>query len=545
MEPPKPKGIPRRKRRVVLVIAVSAIVVAAGFLVWEVFVRPRSLAEVYGFDHWSPGSSVTVVGTIMDIERQNTSYGPEVYLELDGGPGCAGGPSVVGDPTATYAIGARFQTTLHFQRYTINGDPAVSAPELRCPFPLTLGAIGTVLDAGSLYSGRLLLVYNGIASNGTVHYEIVTANGAAYRPDTLPATLRKSTPLQGSDPILPAGAPIDSFARWIDFGGLQYLGALGAYSEFPIVDEMSSLAAGISRNGSLRFVDANRNGLVDDGDRLDVNLAATGSPTTWDTYQLIIGGLFAAPETYVSCTRFILNGPMGPFDIPLPERRDSHVKLRYAGDTFGTTFTSRIDVRPGLGPAAAISDVRFFVQAGGSSGNGTLSKLPITLSNGVSLSLTDANGNGRLDPGDVFRAGGLANRTSVTLDLAQANASVGDIFWVVGYGEPIGRVPLLTFTSQGTNPWYATAKSPFWSPELALNRSLRASLLENGIPVLTNVSLSSGIFGTFANGTLALTDSDGDGSLSTGDAFTVTGATSNRYELDVSVLFETPWRVYL
>src|SRR2546429_44840 len=439
--PPKPKGMPRRKRRVVLVIAVSAIVVAAGFLVWEVFVRPRSLAEVYGFDHWSSGSSVTVVGTIMDIERQNTSYGPEVYLELDGGPGCAGGPSVVGDPTATYAIGARFQTTLHFQRYTINGDPAVSAPELRCPFPLTLGAIGTVLDAGSLYSGRLLLVYNGIASN--------------------------------------------------------------------------------------------------------VTLAATGSPTTWDTYQLIIGGLFAAPETYVSCTRFILNGPMGPFDIPLPERRDSHVKLRYAGDTFGTTFTSRIDVRPGLGPAAAISDVRFFVQAGGSSGNGTLSKLPITLSNGVSLSLTDANGNGRLDPGDVFRAGGLANRTSVTLDLAQANASVGDIFWVVGYGEPIGRVPLLTFTSQGTNPWYATAKSPFWSPELALNRSLRASLLENGIPVLTNVSLSSGIFGTFANGTLALTDSDGDGSLSTGDAFTVTGATSNRYELDVSVLFETPWRVYL
>src|SRR3989449_7520890 len=137
MEPPKPEAMPRRKRRVILVIAVSAIVVAAGFLVWEVFVRPRSLAEVYGFDHWSSGSSVTVVGTIMDIERQNMSYGPEVYLELDGGPGCAGGPSVVGDPTATYAIGARFQTNLHFQRYTINGDPAGSAPEPRSPFPLT------------------------------------------------------------------------------------------------------------------------------------------------------------------------------------------------------------------------------------------------------------------------------------------------------------------------------------------------------------------------------------------------------------------------
>src|SRR3989449_11182130 len=125
-----------------------------------------------------------------------------------------------------------------------------------------------------------------------------------------------SPPLWARARFPPAGAPIDSFARWIDFGGLQYLGALGAYSEFPIVDEMSSLAAGISRNGSLRFVDANRNGLVDDDDRLDVNLAATGSPTMWDTYQLTIGGLFAAPETYVACTRFILNCPMGPFDFP-------------------------------------------------------------------------------------------------------------------------------------------------------------------------------------------------------------------------------------
>ena len=543
MEPPKPEGMPRRKRRVILVIAVSAVVVGAGFLVWEAFVRPRSLAEVYGFDHWSPGSTVTVVGTITSIERQNTSYGPEVNLGLDGGPGCAGVPSVAGDPTATYAIGTRFQTTLHFQRYTINGDPAVSAPELRCPFPSAMKAIGTVLDAGSLVAGRLFLVYNGTESNGTLHYEIVTANGAAYAPDTLPATLRKSTPLQGSDPILPAGAPIDSFARWIDFSGLQYLGTLGAYQEFPIVDEMASLAAGISRNGSLRFVDANRNGLVDDGDRLDVNLAATGSPTTWDTYQLIIGGLFAAPETYVGCTRFILNGPIGPFDIPLPERRDSHVKLRYAGDTFGTTFTSKIDVRSGLGPAPALSDVRFFLQAGGSSGNGTLSALPITLSNGVSLSLTDPNGNGRLDSGDMFRAAGLSNRTSVTLSLAQGNTSVGDIFWVVGYGEPIGRVPTLSFTTQGTNPWHATANFPFWSPELALNRTVRASLRENGVAVLTNVSLASGILGTFANGTLALSDSDGDGSLSTGDVFTVTGASTNRYELDVSVLFETPWRV--
>src|SRR5438093_13347218 len=119
--------------------------------------------------------------------------------------------------------------------------------------------------------------------------------------------------------------------------------------------------------------------------------------------------------------------------------RESHRRLRYGWHTFATAFSSRSDVRPGFGPAPVISDVRFFVQAGDSSGNGTLSNLPITLSNGVSLSLTDANGNGRLDSGDMFRAAGLSNRTSGLLTLAQGNASVGDIVWVVGYGEPIGR----------------------------------------------------------------------------------------------------------
>src|SRR5439155_1000079 len=58
MEPPRPGRMPRRRRRVILVIAVSAIVVVAGFLIWDVFVRPRSLREVYGFDHWMPGASM-------------------------------------------------------------------------------------------------------------------------------------------------------------------------------------------------------------------------------------------------------------------------------------------------------------------------------------------------------------------------------------------------------------------------------------------------------------------------------------------------------
>jgi len=488
-----------------------------------------------------------VAGAITSIEPANTSYGPRVYLGLDGGPLCHGGGSVLGDPNVSYQLGATFQTTLHFQAYTINGDPAVSAPELYCPFPLLLGSIGSVGGAVSLHTG-LLLAYTGTAANGTLQYGIITGNGAAYRPDKLSVTLRKSTPIRGSNPRLPVGGPVDSAARWSELGAFSFLATTGAYSELPAVDKMRSLVAGISDNGSLRYADVNRNGLLDDGDRLDVSLGATGSPASYDTYLLMIGGSLASDETYVSAQRFIVNGPRGPLDIPLRERQEPYVALHYDGDRVGATLTSDIGVSLRFGTAPLISSLRFYLDPGGSSSyaKGNLSDLPITTRDGVSLALDDTNGNGRLDSGDVFHVGNLANRSSVVLDLGQGDVTeVGRISWVVGYGEPIGRFPLYWFASQGTGPWRVTANPAFWSPELAFNRTFRGSLFENGVAVLTNVSLRNGTLGTFANGSLAFTDVDGDGTLSTGDQFIVTGVSSNQYFLELALFYGYPQRVTL
>src|SRR5439155_665095 len=88
MDTAKPGRKPRTSRRIILVLGVSAIVIASAFAVWVLFVRPRTLAEVYGFGRWSPGSAVAIEGTITSIVRENTSYGPEVYLGLDGGSEC-------------------------------------------------------------------------------------------------------------------------------------------------------------------------------------------------------------------------------------------------------------------------------------------------------------------------------------------------------------------------------------------------------------------------------------------------------------------------
>src|SRR5438445_7020420 len=93
---------------------------------------------------------------------------------------------------------------------------------------------------------------------------------------------------------------------------------------------------------------------------------------------------------------------------------------------------------------------------------------------------------------------------------------IGAGAWIGGWGPIIGDPPYwVTFQTQGTNPWRATATVVSWSPELALNRTLRATLTENGSPVLSNVTLANGTARAFANGTLAFTDADGDGFLST------------------------------
>jgi hypothetical protein len=542
MGPAKETRMSLRRRNVLFAVIVSGIVVVSAIVIWVV-VLPKSLNEVYGYDHIRPGSQATIRGTITSIVRETTTYGPRVYLGLDGSPRCSG--NVLGDPNSTYQVGQVFQTTLHFESYTINGDAAVWAPELACPFPIDFEAIGVVVDAISQVGG-ITLIYNGTSGNGLFHYDIVTHDGDPYRPDTLPVFLRKSLPIQGSNPRLPAGQPVDSAARWTELSGIQYLGVVGAYSEFPVVDQLGSLAQGTSPKGMLKFVDVNGNGLVDGGDRLDVNLSATGSPTAWDSYLLLIGRSISPGDTYVFGTHFFLNGPRGPFEIPEASRTNPLLDLRYAGDQIGAQITSRVDAtRVRVGAAPGFPSVRFLLGVDNAYANGTLSGLPATLSNGASLSVRDANSNGLLDAGDFFLVGNLTNHTSVSLTLSLGNAVIGSAFWVVGYGKIVGRLPAISLMTQGVNPWRMTANVSWWSPELALNRSVRVSLRENGATVIANASLVNGTVGTFANGTLSFTDLDGDGTFSNGDFLTLAARSGNAYRVELSVLYRISATAYL
>ncbi len=547
---PEPAPRPSRRRRVIFGLVVAAILVGAGFVVWWEFIRPRTIAEVFGFAHYQPGSTVTVAGTITGIYRENTSYGPKVALQLDHYTGCnstapdVGLPTepeagqVLGDPNATYAIGETFQTTLHFQAYTINGDPAVTAPELACPFPGDLAAIQSVYDRVSWVVG-LTLVYNGTEPGGWLGFQVFTHNQARYNLSVLPVTLRRSAPVPKGNPMFPAGSAIDSPSRWLAFAGIQYIGGAGGSSAvFPVIDQMKSLADGTSANGSLRFVDVNGDHRLDDGDRLDIRLPPTSGANSWDTYLVQIGGLFFSNRTYVAEQHLILNGPEGPLDRGILEQ-DLAVDLGWAGDQAGPPIQSTLRVTSvpfGTAPPTSSVSFQLYDFGGNRVLSGNLTDLPQTTGTGLTFAYRDENANGRLDAGDLVTLTGAANRSEYQLSLWSDGLAFGMAWWIIGYGIPL-PAPYATFTVQGSGPWKITANVSAWSPELALNRTLRATLTENGDVVIANASLTSGTIGTFANGTLNFTDADGDGYLTTGDYFTLNGAPTASYELQVTVLF--------
>jgi hypothetical protein len=544
MEGKTSQETPRKGRRRLLVIVIGVSLVVAGVAIWWQFLRPRTIVEVLAFDHLQPGSQSVVAGTVTGIFWHNTTNGPRVILSLDNEPWCHGQGNVFGDPSATYHVGDAFQTTLHFEIYSINGEPAVWAPELACPFPSNFDGIAAVSDAVSSLQS-ILLAYNGTEASGWSHFEIVTHNGESYRADKLPASLLRSLPVRGIDPQLPVGSVVDSAFRWRVLEVIEYLRMIPAGEGFSVVDRMASLN-GPAVNGSLRFVDLNANGLVDDGDRLDAKVAPPDGTNAWNVYQLVIGQWNGPDKRYVDSKHFFLHGRSGPWDIPMKERVVPLVDLGYSQSGTGGTLTSRLNVTSvRFGRAPPLSAVRVTLSSGLITSYGGVSQLPTTLANGATLAFVDANADGILDRGDGFTLGPVGNLTSWDLQLQAGNQSIASVSWIVGLGPPVGLTPDVSFTISGINPWQATANVSFWSPPLALNGTGRISLTENGATVLANLTLGGGLLGTFAGGSLTFSDTDHDGFLSTGDSFVLQGNSNYRYVLSLSFRFESPRRVFI
>ncbi|HYS73962.1 MAG TPA: hypothetical protein VEO96_08295 [Thermoplasmata archaeon] len=324
---------PRRKlnRRKLAAIVVAVAIPVAAFAAWEIL-RPRSIGEVLSMEPVRAGSDIFLQGTITAIGRESSSYGPRVYLQLDDNGFCSGADpwtlNLVADPNGSYAVEESYQTTLHMQSFTINGDPAVWTPQLACPFPALYRSIGVVFDAVSRVR-NMILTYNGTAAGGWGGYEIRSLNATRYSPGVLPVDLLKALPsTSGARPIDSADGLKNAAARFY----VQASAAVG--SDAPglwVADRMTSLAAPASANGTLRFVDADSDGLVGSGDRLDVRLPPTTSPNGWDTYILRLGNWSAGAPNIGAAIHVILVGPAGPLETLSTGSSLSLFHPRFAG----------------------------------------------------------------------------------------------------------------------------------------------------------------------------------------------------------------------
>ncbi len=531
----------RRWKATLAALFVADILIVSSAAAWQVVWRPRSVAELAGMTSFTAGTTVDIEGQITLIDRWNSTYGPMVALILDGGRGCSA--AVLGDPAVDYAVGQRIRTTLHFQEYRMNGDRAVTAPELPCPLPLDYATLGPLSFDLALNVRGFGLSFSSYSTDGWATYEVVTRNGDAYPLGLVPVALWKR------DPIGNATSPyaLESWDAW-DADWNDEWGRL--YTNYSLhatqIDSMASLGDAASRTGLIRYVDRNADGLLDDGDRIQLRL----DPTAGNAYETYILDLAAFPGFNPSRLfggRYILNGPEGPYDI-LGESLGV-VQLRHVSDHVGPSVNSTLEVGGLRGTTPSpYGRCAFTLYAGDGSlpgDRGFITQGTLPLHGNLTITFDDGNGDGLLDAGDAFLITGLTNRTTATLSVDCGNLGRGSLRWYPGVGYVALPFPPVDLTPTPSPPYRVDVRVAYPHPDLAFARNVTVTLQEAASPyfdyqtVLDEAPLRNGTIGTFGSGgSLAFVDADGNGALSTGDRFDLQGTNSTSdYRLWVSVLF--------
>ena len=526
----------KKTRRLRTVVLVAALLSLSVFGV-QLSTRRFTIAEVVAWTRWSPGM-VPVEGWISQIGQMNTSQGPLTLLAAEPDGDCGGLTSlgtVVGEPGAEYRVGSRFQGTLRFREFTFNGVPAVAADNLICPFPLLFASIGVVMDAVSLVGG-LGLLYGGTDAQDWTTYEIITPHRDEHPLAIGPVTL------EAESLSFDAGTRIESMSSWVVAGAVDYVwitGHLGGNLPSNPVDAMQSLADGTSPGGRLRFVDADQDGRVGDGDSIRVRLDAT--PNGYQRYLLRIGSLGMGA---LGGAKAILNGPDGPYELLVAGTPTPWMQLAHVEEAAGPVTRTTIEVGRTMGEPWSWSDFDYLLTLGRGANRSTY-QAPLmigeqTIGLGYSLAVADAAADGIVGTGDRFVLSGLPSNSSAELSLIfrGTGARAGSISWFPGYGY-VPRLPYVTLNGSGTNPYTFVSSVSFPHPEFNLGKGLSVLLTEDGATVLDRVSLNAGTFASWPGGNLTFSDLDGDGSWSDGDEFRIAATTPRRYRLVVSLLWDT------
>ncbi len=525
-------------RRLLLAVGISGLVVTATLAAgWYLYVRPLSLDEILDAPRLTRGESRILEGRIRGIHHVETTYGPQVFLDLESQLSICD-ENLIGVATADYEAGDTFRTTLHFKEYTFNGDPGVWAPELFCPFPMVFISTAIVMEAVSFASG-ITLKHRRMDRGYWTEYQIVTTGGDQYPLEYLDVTLRAGRPKLDENGTLMGFTRIDSAAAWLAMAAIEYVAVTGMYANDPLLDTLDLESAVLSPAGFLRYEDQNGNGALDDGDSLWVRLRPTSEQSAFDTYLLSIG----VPDTSVNvATKYIINGPEGPYEwLRGFGQRCGHFSLRHVGDVVNAKVDSTIEIgavyHETPGPISSYN-LSFRVEGGDDDLiRGSHLEVPRPLSGGGTLTYIDVNGDGRVDPGDQLLFQGIQNQSTVHLRISLGGCTVATIDWIPGYGRPAPLLPWVSFSSNRGPPPVVEVNVSNPHEEFALNRTLTVSLYDDGVEAFSDEPLRDGVIASFDNGSLLFADVDASGTFSTGDQFIVLGDAGARHTITVSVLW--------
>jgi hypothetical protein len=269
--------------------------------------------DIFAEKTWVPGD-VEVEGVVASVETLRS--GDQDFLRVEFEDSSGTGVAFLGadyprcttvmvPATEQVHVGQRYRTTLHFEATTFNGQPAIVAPELECPLGL-LNTVSIVVEAVGWVSG---------------------CNLRPLRWDAMGVTFEVDAPTGRSQPASEVSArlatwrteprALDSAMAWADASAAIFVdvtrltgGAGGPPGPFSAVEDLGPLVGG---DGRLRHVDANGNGLLDDFDRLTLQLPP--EPTGYQLYSLVLDPVGPPDESgqteCAGASWVLVNGPHG------------------------------------------------------------------------------------------------------------------------------------------------------------------------------------------------------------------------------------------
>lgn len=523
----------RALRRKILVVALIPVLILSSVGIWHTFFRPWTIDELEekivnqyddpSFDPYLAGATITVEGTVADFYALSTTLGPLTFITLEG----AEVVRLVDWREPSFDVGDIIRREIHFEWSDYNEEHGVYSAQL--DYPGLRYALNSQLWGLSLsgMGGILLFQRDDHITDSTI-VEVYLNRGVGFPLRFFNASLRKGV----------GDGPFDD--SW---------DAQGLYEDNPEVDYLGSLEQSIGQNGTLTFVDANSNGLLDYWDFFQLNLTRPSTDSGIFTFFLLVNDGARNGPGVLNGACFVVLTKRGILQIFSIEDAESEI---FTGGWIG--LKSEESTPSGVSAELVISDLWGLmpeIQNCGCSlvyGDevldcSALEEGLVASSNGLTITYSDADQNGKLSKQDLFLVSGLANLTEYSFTLLRDEYRLFGIAWTTGLGPHSGNVPVIDWAEPLALDYPANStfkiqiERMYAIPGVLLGDSFERMVVDlrrNGISLLSFENLTSDFNYSSAEVDLTFEDADSNGYLNTGDFFTCVSSGVAEFEIVLS-----------